>query len=184
MPRAFYSSRTGNWRFELPATEWRTALQDQTGVLWVAFNVEPVATVEPPLRDTFGFHALAIDDALSEIHVPKIDDWRDYIFTVVHGVMFDSKSLELTTRELDIFLGRNYLVTHHPQTVDAVERVWRHVYAEQHQLEHGPDYLLYLLLDTLTADYMPAIDALDDTLDSNSSAKFEYTLFGLRVSEM
>ena len=164
MPRAFYRSSTGNVTVDLPATEWRTALQDQTGVLWVDFNVEPVATVEPPLRDTFGFHTLAIDDALSEIHVPKIDDWRDYIFTVVHGVMFDSKSLELTTRELDIFLGRNYLVTHHPQTVDAVERVWRHVCADHHQLEHGPDYLLYLLLDTLTADYMPAIDALDDAL--------------------
>src|SRR5215813_12415598 len=65
-----------------------------------------------------------------------------------------------------------YLVTHHPQTVDAVERVWRHVCADHHQLEHGPDYLLYLLLDTLTADYMPAIGALDDTLDELETAVF------------
>src|SRR5215813_5626236 len=154
MPRAFYRSSTGNVTVDLPATEWRTALHDPTGVLWVDFNAEPAATVEPPLRDTFGFHTLAIDDALSEIHVPKIDDWRDYLFAVVHGVIFDSKSLELTTRELDIFLGRNYLVTH------------------QHQLEHGPDYLLYLLLDTLTADYMPTMDALDDALDALETAVF------------
>ena len=172
MPRAFYRSSMGKVTVDLPTTEWHTALQDQTVVLWVDFNAEPAATVEPPLRDTFGFHTLAIDDALSEIHVPKIDDWRDYIFTVVHGVMFDAKSLKLTTRELDIFLGRNYLVTHHPQTVDAVERVWRHVCADQHQLEHGPDYLLYLLLDTLTADYLPVIDALDDTLDELETAVF------------
>jgi magnesium transporter len=172
MLRTFYRSSTGNVTVDLPATEWRTALHDQTGVLWVDFNAEPVATIEPPLRDTFGFHALAIDDALREIHVPKIDDWRDYIYAVVHGVMFDPKSLELTTRELDIFLGRNYLVTHHRQPVDAVERVWRHVCADHRELEHGPDYLLYLLLDTLTADYMPTIDALDDTLDVLETAVF------------
>jgi magnesium transporter len=172
MLHTFYRSSTGNVTIDLPATEWRTALHDQTGMLWVDFNAEPLATVEPPLRDTFGFHVLAIDDALREVHVPKIDDWRDYIYAVVHGVMFDSNSLELTTRELDIFLGRNYLVTHHRQPVDAVERVWRHVCAEHRELEHGPDYLLYLLLDTLTADYMPAIDALDETLDALETAVF------------
>src|SRR5499426_1525497 len=172
MLHTFYRSSTGNMTIDLPAAEWSTALHDQTGVLWVDFNAEPLATVEPLLRDTFGFHVLAIDDALRELHVPKIDDWDDYIFIVVHGVMFDSKSLELTTRELDIFLGRNYLVTHHHQSVDAVERVWRHVCADHRQLEHGPDYLLYLLLDTLTADYMPTIDALDDTLDALETAVF------------
>jgi magnesium transporter len=172
MLHTFYRSSTGNVTIDLPAAEWPTALHDQTGVLWVDFNAEPLATVEPLLRDTFGFHALAIDDALREVHVPKIDDWGDYIYAVVHGVMFDPKSLALTTRELDVFLGRNYLVTHHRQSVDAVERVWRHVCAEHRELEYGPDYLLYLLLDTLTADYMPTIDALDDTLDALETAVF------------
>jgi magnesium transporter len=172
MLRTFYRSSTGNVTIDLPAAEWRTALHDQTGVLWVDFNAEPLAMVEPPLRDTFGFHALAIDDALREMHVPKIDDWGDYIYAVVHGVMFGPKSLALTTRELDIFLGRNYLVTHHHQSVDAVERVWRHVYTDHRRLEHGPDYLLYLLLDTFTADYMPTIDALDAILDALETAVF------------
>jgi magnesium transporter len=172
MLHTFYRSSTGKVTIDLPAAEWPTALHDQTGVLWVDFNAEPLATVEPLLRDTFGFHVLAIDDALREIHVPKIDDWGDYIYAVVHGVLFDPKSLALTTRELDIFLGRNYLVTHHRQSVDAAERVWRHVCADHHPLEHGPDYLLYLLLDTLTDDYMPAIDALDDTLDELETAVF------------
>ena len=57
MLRTFYRSSTGNVTVDLPATEWRTALQDQTGVLWVDFNAEPLAMVEPPLRHTFGFHA-------------------------------------------------------------------------------------------------------------------------------
>jgi magnesium transporter len=80
--------------------------------------------------------------------------------------MFDPTSLALTTRELDIFLGPNYLVTHHRQTIAAVERVWQNLCKDQRRLAHGADYLLYLLLDALTADYMPAIDALDTALDA------------------
>jgi magnesium transporter len=171
MLRTFYRRSTGSVTTDLPATAWRTALHDQTGLLWVDVHAEPLATIEPLLRDTFGFHVLAIDDALREVHVPQLDDWGHYLYAVVHGVVFDPQSRALTTRELDIFLGRHYLVTHH-QAVDAVERVWRHIGAERCLLEHGPDYLLYLLLDTLTADYLPAIDALDDTLDALETAVF------------
>jgi magnesium transporter len=170
MLHTMYRRSTGQVTMDLPASAWRTALDDQTGVLWVDFHAEPLATVEPPLRDTFGFHSLAIDDALREVQVPKIDDWGDYLYVVAHGVLFDPTSLVLTTRTLNIFLGPNYLVTHHHHAVDAVERVWRHVCADARQLERGPDYLLYLVLDTLTADYMPAMDALDDSLDELETA--------------
>src|SRR5262245_26899591 len=98
MLRTFYRSGTGNVTTDLPPTDWRGILSDQQGLLWVDFQAVPVAEVEPHLRDTFGFHALAIDDALRETHVPKIDDWGDYVYAVVHGVLFDPKSLALSTR--------------------------------------------------------------------------------------
>jgi len=72
MLHTFYRSSTGNVTIDLPVTEWHTALHDQTGLLWVDFNAEPLAMVEPPLRDTFGFHVLAIDDALREVHVDSV----------------------------------------------------------------------------------------------------------------
>jgi magnesium transporter len=172
MIRAVYRSGTGNVTVDLSATDWSTALHDQRGVLWVDFNAAPQREVEPHLRDTFDFHVLAIDDALCQAHVPKIDDWGSYIYAVVHAVIFDSKSLAITTHELDIFLGLNYLVTYHHQSVDAVERVWRHVCHDHRQLGHGPDYLLYLLLDRLTAAYMPTIDDLDATLDALETTVF------------
>jgi magnesium transporter len=138
----------------------------------VDFQAVPRVQVEPHLRDTFGFHVLAIDDALRELHVPKIDDWGDYLYAVVHSVIFDHKSLALTTRGLDIFLGRNYLVTHHRQAVDAVERVWRHICPDHRRLAPGPAYLFYLLLDTLTADSLSTIDVLDATLDALETTMF------------
>jgi magnesium transporter len=172
MIHSFYHSSTGTVTMDLPHEDWPMALRDQRGVLWVDFHAAPLAVVEPHLREPFGFHALAIDDALRERHVPKVDDWGNYLYAVVHGMMFDPKSLALTTRELDIFLGPNYFVTHHRQAIDAVERVWRNICKDQRRLAHGADYLLYLVLDALTADYMPAIDALDTTLDDLEDTVF------------
>jgi magnesium transporter len=172
MIRTFYRGGAGQVTIDLPATDWRAALHDPRGVLWVDFNAALPVEVEPLLRDTFGFHVLAIDDALRQTHVPKIDDWGDYIYAVVHSVLFDIESLNVTTYELDIFLGLNYLVTYHHQPIDAVERLWRHVGRDHRQLERGPDYLLYLLLDVLTAAYMPTIDILNNALDDLEATVF------------
>ena len=78
----------------------------------------------------------------------------------------------MATYELDIFLGLNYLVTHHHQSIDAIEQLRRHVGQDHRQLERGPDYLLYLLLDALTAAYMPTIDTLDNALDDLEATVF------------
>jgi magnesium transporter len=172
MIRAFYRSGAGQVTLDLPATDWHAALHDPRGVLWVDFDAALPTEVEPLLRDTFGFHVLAIDDALCQTHVPKIDDWGDYIYAVVHSVIFNLESLTVATHELDIFLGLNYLVTYHHQPIDAVGRLWRHVDQDRRELERGPDYLLYLLLDVLTAAYMPTIDALDSALDALETTVF------------
>jgi Mg2+ and Co2+ transporter CorA len=157
-----YRSGTGHVTIDLPATDWCTALHDQTGVLWVDFSAAPLVAVEPHLRDTFGFHVLAIDDALRESMCQKLMTGR---LSLRSGPWRNirPKSLALTTRELDIFLAGT-IVTHHRQSIDA-ERVWRHVCSEHRRLEHAR-LPTVLLLDTLTADYMPTIDALDTTLDA------------------
>jgi magnesium transporter len=165
MIRTLYRSGKGGFTIDIPTTHWRVALRDEGGLLWVDFSEEPAEKVEPPLRDIFNFHPLAIDDALREAHVPKIDNWGEYVYAVAHGIVFDAQALSLTTRELDIFLGQNYLVTHHHRPIEAVDRVWANSQKDQRRLEAGADHLLYDILDTLTADYLPAIDALDDALD-------------------
>jgi len=165
MIRTLYRSGKGGFTIDVPATHWRVALRDEGGLFWVDFGEEPPAEVEPLLRDIFNFHALAIDDALHEAHVPKIDDWGEYVYAVAHGVVFDEHLLALSTHELDIFLGQNYLVTHHRQPIQSVNRVWVNSQKDQRRLEAGADHLLYELLDNLTADYLPAIDALDAAID-------------------
>jgi magnesium transporter len=172
MIRALFRGATGGFQADLPPGEWRTAIGQADGLLWVDFECEGPEVVEPLLRDVFGFHPLAIDDALRESHVPKIDNWGDYAYAVLHAVTFDAGQVALEVHELDVFLGHNYLVTHHTQTLEVLNRVWSSVTADQRRLERGPDFVLYDLLDFLTADYMPVIDAIDETVDQLEDAIF------------
>jgi magnesium transporter len=165
MIRTLYRSGKGGFTIDVPPTHWRVALRDPEGLLWVDFCNEPPEKLEPLLRDVFRFHALAIEDALRDNHVPRIDNWGDYLYGVVHGVVFNREAIQLETREVDVFLGRNFVVTHHMHTVDFVDRLWTNCQSDQRRLERGADFLLYDLLDMLASTYMPVVDAIDDTVD-------------------
>jgi len=165
MIRTLYRSGKGGYTTDVPPTHWRVALRDTDGLLWVDFCDEKPEKLEPLLRDVFKFHSLAIEDALRDAHVPRIDNWGDYLYGVVHGVVFNREKVELESREVDIFLGRNFVVTHHAQTVDFVDRLWTNCQSDQRRLERGADFLLYDLLDLLASTYMPVVDAIDDTVD-------------------
>jgi len=154
--------------------ELAPALRDDSGLLWVDLVGESPEVCAPILRDTFGFHPLAVDDALEESHVPKVDDWGQYIYLVLHAVVFDPLNDEpLTTLELDMFLGRNYLVTYQAQPLVAVGRVWTACQRDERHLQHGAGHLLYKLADELVADYMPAIERIDEAIDQIEDQVFD-----------
>jgi magnesium transporter len=165
MIRAIYRDSAGHLHKDLPPEKWREALADKDGLLWVDLCEEPVTSSEPLLRDIFKFHPLAIDDALRETHIPKVDNWGEYIYAVLFGVTFITGEIALDVLEVDVFLAHNHLVTHHPKQMEIVNRVWNAAAADTRRLERGPDFLLYDLLDLLAADFMPVVDAIDDTVD-------------------
>jgi magnesium transporter len=173
MIRTLYRSSKGGFTIDVPATHWRVALRDEGGLFWVDFSEEPPEGVEPLLREVFGFHPLAINDALREAYVAKIDNWGDYVYAVLHAVRFNPESLELVSREVDAFLGENYLVTYHAQPIQVVNSLWASCQNDQRRLEGGADHLLYRLLDLLTADYMPVVDRIDETIDHLEDEVFE-----------
>ena len=136
------------------------------GVSWVDFEGEAADVAEPILSQTFGFHPLAVDDALVESHVPKVDDWGDYLYIVLHEVAFDAESHTLWTIELDAFLGVGYLVTHHDVPIEALQRVWnRCLRADERPLRAGADHLFYQIVDEVVAGSMPVVEAMDEELD-------------------
>ncbi len=161
--------RTGSARTALSLTlsELPEALKDRGSVTWVDFAAEPDASAQEVLAGTFGFHPLAIDDAIRESHVPKVDDWGEYLYIVLHEIAMESSDGErLRTRELDIFLGPNYLVTHHEEPLSSLERAWEASLRDERVTASGAARLLYRLVDELVDGHMPAVDALDDELEA------------------
>ena len=153
-------------RKNLPPQEFPKLIRNRRGILWVDFVAEP-PDICLPILEGFGFHRLAIDDALQETHVPKLDDWTDYIYVVLNymNVKKDGDEWDTTVDELDIFLGTNYIVTHHDHPITAVDETWQSCDRDPRTLQEGPDHLLYKIADYMVAEYMPIVEELDAAID-------------------
>lgn len=166
MIRSVYQTGAGDVQTSLSPDSLATAHEDREGLLWVDFYDEPPESCEVILRQVFKFHPLAIDDALEETHVPRVDDWGEYLYLVLHAVAFDQRAEEpLNTVELDLFLGRNYLVTYHPQPIASLDMVWTASQRDERYLQRGAGYLLYRLIDELVTDTMPVVEEIDEMID-------------------
>ncbi len=179
LPKIWVMFRSGDGTFHEDWSPRRIAdaLNDSGGVLWVDIrgNQSHVGDVESLFRDVFRFHPLAIDDALRECHVPKVDDWEEYLYLVMHAVEFDAEAGEegLHLHEIDMFLGANYLVTYHAEPISALENVRQAVTRDLgNRLKRGADHLLYLVMDQVVSEYMSAIDRLDDVIDEAQDEVF------------
>lgn len=187
MIRARHFENGGKTYSDLQPEQFAQALSNAQGLLWIDFIGEEPQVCEPILRETFKFHYLAVDDALRESHLPKIDDWEQYLYIVMHDITFERGDQDVETLELDIFLGPNFIVTHHDLPIPALERVWGKYLQDTRHLSKGADHLLYLLTDELTVDYMHAVEALDEEIDwvedevfSQSSANIVQRIFALK----
>jgi magnesium transporter len=165
MPRAIYYTGMGEILTEIGQEQYATALQDKAGVLWVDFTGEQPQSAEEILIGTFGFHPLAVDDALHETHVPKVDDWDDYLYVAMHAISYKSNADDIESIELDVFLGENYIVTHHDLPIQAVDKVWDICQKDGRYFKRGPDHVLYEVTDSLVTDYMKVVETMDEEIE-------------------
>ena len=158
----------------LPASEIGEAIADPGNTVWVDIEgpEKDLPAIEAMFRDVFEFHPLAIEDALQESHLPKLDDWCGYLYLVFHGLTYDAETDHVRLNELDIFLGKNYLVTCHSALVKPVENVRRQVERDPERASHGPDHLLYHILDLGTDEYLEVIEKLDESIDAAQEQVF------------
>jgi magnesium transporter len=174
MIRALYRTPGGKIQTDLTIADFPAALKEADGVLWVDFENTPPKEDEPILTQTFGFHPLAVDDALRESHVPKVDDWGEYLYLVLHAIAFgrdDNRKLE--TIELDVFLGKNFIVTHHDLPIPAVQNIWGSCQRDERYLSRGTDHILYRIIDDMVAAYMPVVEEVDEAIESLEDQLFD-----------
>ncbi len=166
----------GNEKLELNLSldRIKTVVESKKGLLWLDLCEEETQNCEPILRDIFAFHPLAISDALDETHVPRVDDWGNYLYIVLHALAFNqSEDAPLETNEIDIFLSQQYLVTYQSHKLDVVDRTWNMIQRDPRFLQLGADHLFYKLADDLIADYMPLVDQMDVVMDDIEDRVFD-----------
>ena len=140
-------------------------VHDPTQVVWL--DVESPTEHELALiAQTFHLHPLAIEDATHEHQRPKIEEYEHFFFLVFHTVVLDVTKQELDMRELDMFVGQNYLITVHVAPIEELKEVERRWKRNNEQVERGVGILLYSLLDTIVDRYFPAIDVLVDQAEA------------------
>jgi magnesium transporter len=158
----------------LTRAQMLAALHDREGLLWVDLE-DPDEFETECLVEIFNFHDLALDDCLNDLSQPKVDDYEEYLFLVLHAVNVGSDK-EILSTELDVFLGPNYVVTFHKRPLQSVE-VTRELAQKKPDslLGHGSDKLVHQLLDQLVDRYQPVIDRYDEKVDQLEEDVFKHT---------
>ena len=118
------------------------------------------------MREVFGFHELAIEDALQSIHHPKVEDYQGYLYVVLHGINFSPDEHVFDTHDTDFFLGPSYLVTVHDGRRRSIGYVSDLCVRSPRIMHEGPVALLHRIVDTMADHYRPDVDALEDRIDA------------------
>jgi magnesium transporter len=150
-------------RRQLDRAEIATVLADEHNLLWLDLD-RPTPAELQLLAGEFNFHPLAVEDATKQHQRAKIDRYDTFYFMVVHDVDYDPATSRIDEHELDIFLGKNYLVTVHYEPIAEVAEVAARLGRNLSVIEHGVGVLLYSLLDTIVDHYFPVVDQIRDRI--------------------
>ena len=143
-----------------------------TVTLWVDLAA-PTAEEFRLLGEVFGFHPLSVDDARSALQYPKVEPYPGYLYLVLHGIDLAKGRAQFATRDVDFFLGRNYLVSVHDGQSRSIGRLRE--LCDQHEriLREGPVGLLHRIVDTMVDNYRPAIQEFETRLDKLEDLAFK-----------
>jgi magnesium transporter len=144
-------------------------LDDKTNVVWVDLLGETKEQVDHAvhiLTNIFKFHHLTVEDSIETRNQPKIEAFPDYFYFIVHGVKPDiTSSSNFVTKELDGYLGDNFVVTFHKERFQSIKIVKQQLRSSTFACRRGAAYLLHQILDHLVDLYMPIVDDFDDTIN-------------------
>lgn len=134
------------------------------GMAWIGLY-RPTATEMAAVASEFGLHDLAVEDAISAHQRPKLERYPDHLFTVLRPARYLDATETVEFGELHIFTGKNYVVTIRHAETAGVARVRRRLEDRPDLLRHGPEAVLYALLDMVVDDYAPVVAGLENDID-------------------
>ena len=151
----------------------RAWLNPASGVkIWVDLAA-PSIPESLVLSDTFAFHPLAVEDAMSALQYPKIEAYDGHLYVVLHGIAFHEKQHGFQTHDIDFLLGPNYLVTVHDGDSQSIQSVREYCPRNAAILGDGPVSLLHRIVDVMVDRYRPEVEKLEESLNEIEAAVFE-----------
>ena len=139
-------------------------LKDEQAVIWVDMEA-PSLDDDQVLLNVFHFHPLTVEDCRANRHHPKVEEFPDYIYFIVHAVRTDSSTDRFNTVELDGFLGRNYVVTYRHETFASIDKVKQTIRSSPVTCQRGAPFLLHSIVDSIVDDYLPVMDDFDERIN-------------------
>jgi magnesium transporter len=130
--------------------------------VWVAL-FEPSPDDLQEMREQFGLHELAVEDASHGHQRPKLEEYGDSLFAVLQSV--ELKGDEMQVGELEVFIGPNYVLSVRMHSERGFQSVRTRCEREPHLLKHGAAFVLYALMDAVVDRYFPVLDALEGELE-------------------
>ena len=141
--------------------EWLDPASDAT--LWVDLKA-PADAERRLLSEVFGFHPLSVEDAVSALQFPKIETYPGYLYVVLHGIDAEPQHTQFATRDVDFFLGRNYLVTVHDGDSRSINAIREVCNRHEHVLKEGPIALMHRIVDRMIDNYRPVFEEIEARL--------------------
>ena len=140
-------------------------VQSGEGLLWLDI-INPVKADLDMLENIFGLHPLTLEDCMTTIARPKIDQFEEYMFIVLHAAATTSRAQRVRTIELNICLGKNFVITIHQEPIKGVEAALDRTQKNLGMMSKGSDTLIHLIIDSLVDNYLPVLDAMDSKISN------------------
>lgn len=157
-------------------------LSDKTNVVWVDLigdRPERIESAREILLNIFNFHPLTVEDCIEDRNQPKVEPFPDHLFFIVHGIRSgDTGPDNFVTKELDGYLGDNYVVTFHTEKFRSLTAVKQQIRTTPYASQRGAAYLLHQILDNIVDQYIPVVDDFDISI-----SELEDHVFNVRTGD-
>ena len=181
LPRSPFGRRSARARaaaelLEPAHDEPRAEIVEAPGLRWV--NIErPRAADQAWLEERFDFHPLDYEDVLSRNQRPKVDEYDDYLFIVLHFPRYDKAVGRLNAAEVDLFVGPDFLITIPNEPLQPIEYLFERCRTNEEVRESlfskGPAFLLYRIVDELVDSSFPMLRKIGNKLERLEEEIFE-----------
>jgi magnesium transporter len=139
-----------------------TLLNQESLIFWI--DIDDVSNNDiDQVGKLFGFHPLAIEDARNDYQRPKVEEYDDHLFIIINS--FTAGRLDVKIDEIDIFLGRNYVVTIHDRHTFCINKARERMERDGGFRHVSAEFVFYVILDTVVDNYFPTLEFLDREIE-------------------